>query len=195
MRFNQAVVYVLHCHLTQWQNFKTIADVPLEPPAKTTLAAPRLPTIPASPVHDVHVMSPLSSIASDVTSPPAKQIASLDVRSFHDLFGITVNSCFLQDFWNVKSVPELLHKLSLEVYIPAFEKEEIDLATLLTMSEKDLESLGLNKFGPRRRLKKGNGNVPIIDHVRRQMKYRCCNEFMDICCQRKRYACTFDETK
>ena len=112
-----------------------------------------------------------------------------------DLFGITVNSCFLQDFWNVKSVPELLHKLSLEVYIPAFEKEEIDLATLLTMSEKDLESLGLNKFGPRRRLKKGNGNVPIIDHVRRQMKYRCCNEFMDICCQRKRYACTFDENK
>ena len=50
----------------------------------------------------------------------------------------------------------------MDAYIARFEDEEIDLATLLTMSEDDLSTLGVAKFGPRRRLKKGKRIVIFI---------------------------------
>jgi hypothetical protein len=49
------------------------------------------------------------------------------------------------------TLPELLHALGLQQYLPAFEAEEVDLAALAQCSEADLQALGL-PMGPRKKL-------------------------------------------
>eukprot|EP00049_Salpingoeca_infusionum_P017990 m.355289 g.355289 ORF g.355289 m.355289 type:complete len:643 (+) comp17213_c0_seq1:258-2186(+) len=55
-------------------------------------------------------------------------------------------------YWDVKSVPELLAKLSLQSYCQCFADEEIDMHVLLTLSEDDLKSIGVSTLGARRKL-------------------------------------------
>eukprot|EP00054_Salpingoeca_dolichothecata_P014030 m.78664 g.78664 ORF g.78664 m.78664 type:complete len:615 (+) comp20781_c0_seq3:138-1982(+) len=51
-----------------------------------------------------------------------------------------------------QALQEFLKGLNLAKYIPVFEREEIDLATLLTMDEADLKDIGIKLFGPRRKI-------------------------------------------
>lgn len=98
----------------------------------------------------VPIISPQAS-SSSLLSSAEKATPTKDIASSSPVKTTTPS---VEDYWNVKSVSELLTKLSMDAYIARFEDEEIDLATILTMSEEDLSSLGVAKFGPRRRLKK-----------------------------------------
>ena len=46
----------------------------------------------------------------------------------------------------------LLQQLDMERYQSCFDDEEIDLQVLLHMNEAELDSIGINKLGPRRKL-------------------------------------------
>ena len=56
------------------------------------------------------------------------------------------------DHWNVKTLDELLAKLSLTKYSELFQEEEVDLATFLTLDDADLKEIGISKLGARRKL-------------------------------------------
>ena len=49
-------------------------------------------------------------------------------------------------------LPGLLHQLNLEHYEDCFQREEVDLATFLTMTEEDLKEVGVTTVGARRKL-------------------------------------------
>lgn len=57
-------------------------------------------------------------------------------------------------FWDTDhaDLPELFSKLGLGKYSDLFRQQEIDLATFLTLTEKDLRELGITTFGARRKM-------------------------------------------
>lgn len=53
----------------------------------------------------------------------------------------------------ITDLPSLLRQLDMEKYQSCFDNEEIDLQIFLTMSESDLEGIGISTLGARRKLK------------------------------------------
>ncbi|XP_065653846.1 protein bicaudal C homolog 1-like isoform X2 [Hydra vulgaris] len=53
---------------------------------------------------------------------------------------------------NVKSIGELFSKLGLEQYTEAFQKEEVDLSTFMSLTDDDLKELGVSTFGARKKM-------------------------------------------
>lgn len=51
-----------------------------------------------------------------------------------------------------KSLEDFLESLGMRNYIDIFKNEEIDMETLCTMTDDDLKNIGLNMFGPRKKL-------------------------------------------
>ena len=49
-------------------------------------------------------------------------------------------------------LPTLLKRLEMEKYQSCFDDEEIDLQVLLHMTEAELDSIGIMRLGPRRKL-------------------------------------------
>jgi len=55
-------------------------------------------------------------------------------------------------YQGVADLPSLLRQLNLEHYEDCFDREEVELATFLTMTEPDLKEIGINTLGARRKL-------------------------------------------
>ena len=59
------------------------------------------------------------------------------------------------------AIAELFSKLGLEQYTEAFQKEEVDLSTFMSLTDDDLKELGVTTFGARKKMSnamKGNGS-------------------------------------
>jgi hypothetical protein len=52
----------------------------------------------------------------------------------------------------ISDLPTLLRRLDMEKYQSCFDEEEIDLQVLLHMNEGELDSIGIKRLGPRRKL-------------------------------------------
>lgn len=53
---------------------------------------------------------------------------------------------------NVKCMSDLFAMLGLEQYIDAFDKEEVDLSTFMSLTDEDLKELGVSTFGARKKM-------------------------------------------
>ena len=62
----------------------------------------------------------------------------------------------------MKSLGELLEKLSLQQYIVVFAEQEVDLATFLTLTDADLRELGISTFGARRKMTLGKFSLFVL---------------------------------
>lgn len=72
-------------------------------------------------------------------------------------------------FWQTPSgLPMKIHKLFEEFnvisYLPLFEKQGVDVAAFLTLTDDDMKNMGVEKLGPRKRIKL------VIDKYRQIMK-------------------------
>ena len=98
-------------------------------------------TPPASPIRDHTERDYVASV--DIATGPAEVAKQIQNSRFKNNI-ITSLTPTLQDF---------LIELQLQKYIALFLKEGIDFLKLQNMDEEDMKNIGLNVFGPRRKIK------------------------------------------
>jgi hypothetical protein len=72
-----------------------------------------------------------------------------------DDYGSLLNSPDLpmtSAYRNIKCISGLFRLLGVEQYIEAFEKEEVDLMTFVSLTDEDLKELGVTTFGARKKM-------------------------------------------
>jgi len=73
------------------------------------------------------------------------------------------------NYSNVKCISDLFSKLGLEQYIEAFEKEEVDLTTFMSLTDEDLKELGVSTFGARKKMANAMKDLQGVNN--QQMPY------------------------
>ena len=89
-----------------------------------------------------------------------------------------------------KELPALLQEIGVEAkYTSLFEAEEVDLATFARLTEEDLKEIGVNRFGPRKKL------LFAIGQLRRLSLNEKDEQSMSICTTRKSHDDSSDSSQ
>ncbi|XP_066925467.1 protein bicaudal C homolog 1-B-like isoform X1 [Clytia hemisphaerica] len=92
----------------------------------------------------------MNSSGSDYTSmlsPPDSSANQMASNNTQNTLSNTSNP-----YANITEINELFTLLGLEQYITAFEKEEVDLQTFMSLTDEELKELNVTKFGARKKM-------------------------------------------